>query len=297
MNNKVKFLGACFGKAGQEGMTWEAPFIFRELTDFGNHSWIMVRERNHNINSSFDFLNTPIDEKFRIAQEFNIDLYNAILKEEKVDIIIGGDHSINIGSGKAFAEKYGDENNDNVAIIYIDAHGDIHSPESSPSGNPHGMGLRVLLGQGDKRLVNIGNKKVCLNPENLFFLGLRSLEKEEAEYIKENDIFMRTSKQVEDLDLLKESLDFIINSVNGKKVLLSVDFDSLDPNVMPAVAVDEPNGISIERMEYILDTLFSGDVDIKTVEFVEYSDNFDKDGVGFENAKKLIGKAVKYFDN
>ncbi len=296
MNSEVKFIGACFGKAGQEGMTWEAPFIFRELTDFGKHSWTMVRERSLNANAPFDFLKTTNIEKFRIAQDFNTDLYNAILKEDKVDIIIGGDHSINIGSAKAFAEKYADEDNNNIAIIYIDAHGDIHTPQSSPSGNPHGMGLRVLLGQGDERLVSIGNRRVCLKPENLFFLGLRSLEKEEAEYIKEKNIFMRTSSQVEDLDILKSSLEQIIKSVKGKKVLLSIDFDSLDPSVMPAVAVDEPNGISMESMEFILDTLFDGSVDIKTIEFVEYSDNFDKGRIGFENAKKLINRAVKYFE-
>lgn len=98
-------------------------------------------------------------------------------------LILGGDHSIAIGSISGISKHY-----ENLGVIWYDAHGDLNVPEESPSGNIHGMPLRVLAGEGDSRLVNISNYAPKVRSENIVLIGMRDLDKGERQYIKENNI-------------------------------------------------------------------------------------------------------------
>ena len=107
-------------------------------------------------------------------------------------IMIGGDHSTNFGHFTALANNLPDED---LCLIYIDAHLDIHTPESSraqASGAPHGTNVRALLGDGDARWLSLQTHRPALRPENIFYLGTRSFENAEIEFARSQNIYMRS---------------------------------------------------------------------------------------------------------
>lgn len=109
-------------------------------------------------------------------------------------LVLGGDHSIAVGSISGISKHY-----ENLGVIWYDAHGDLNIPEESPSGNIHGMPLRILLGDGPSDLVNLNNSQPKLKPENIVLIGMRDLDKGEREYIKAQNIKTYTMADIDKL--------------------------------------------------------------------------------------------------
>lgn len=198
-------------------------------------------------------------------------------------VMIGGDHSVNFGHFAALADRMPD---DDLCLVYIDAHLDIHTPESSQtqaSGAPHGTNVRALLGVGDARWLSLQSKLPALRPENLFYLGTRSYEPAEIECVKQNNIFMRSAAELQTSEDLENAITEIRRRLDGRPFVVSFDFDAIDPKYFRDVLVPEPNGISLDAARRLVRE-FS---DANSFEFVEYAPNGDAQSA--EIVHELVG--------
>jgi arginase len=182
-------------------------------------------------------------------------------------VMIGGDHSVNFGHFAALADRTPDTD---LCMVYIDAHLDIHTPESSraeASGAPHGCNVRGLMGDGDARWLAIQSKKPALKPENMFYIGSRSFEPAEIEFVRSKNIFMRHADQLQNISSVRDVVANVRDKIAGRPFVLSFDFDGIDPKYFPDVLVPENDGLNIDAVTYIVDAFKDG----YGIEFVEYA--------------------------
>lgn len=232
------------------------------------------------------------DKKIKYLEptmEINKRLYNKVyesLKKGNSPIIIGGDHSIAMGSIKAGLDYYGD-----ISVIYVDKHADIHNEKTTPSGNIHGMPLSICIGRCDERF-SIGKNN--LKPENLYFLGLSNYEKEEIDYIKEANIY-----HLMDYEITKENIKEIVtnlkNKINTKYVHISFDLDVITPKDFGAVNVaientyQDNNGLTLNTTIELLKELLEN-INICSMDIVEYNPLIDKNYECREKFKTILEK-------
>jgi len=168
--------------------------------------------------------------------------------------VIGGDHSSAIGTWSGVAHAYraiGD-----IGLIWIDAHMDSHTPETSSSKNIHGMPVAHLLGYGIKELCNILDNEPKLKPENIAFIGIRSYEQGEAELLKRLGVrvyFMDEVKVRGIATVLQEAVEKV--SLNTCGIGISLDLDGIDPKDAPAVDYREPDGIDAKSLLKAFDSM------------------------------------------
>ncbi len=261
----TNILGIPYGRGATAQITNGGPALAPHTvrTMFPTNDWTIVTPDEFNLS---ECASDRFGENAKIQQK----IYNTTPKTQH--IMIGGDHSTNFGHFAAIADQYPDED---ICMVYIDAHLDIHTPESShaeASGAPHGTNVRALLGDGDARWHKIQTKKIALQPENLFYIGTRSFEPSEINYAQSQNIFIRRPCDIDTHEKLQNAIDEIRQRINGHRFVVSFDFDAIDPQLFCDVLVPEPNGISIESAKHIIDS-FS---DAYSFEFVEYAPNGDK---------------------
>jgi len=220
-------------------------------------------------------------ENFKIQKE----IYNKTPAGRH--IMIGGDHSVNFGHFAAIADQMPDKD---VCLVYIDAHLDIHTPESGrqqASGAPHGSNVRAALGDGDSRWLSLMRKRPALRPENLFFLGTRSFESSEIFFVRENNIFMRPAAELRTKEDWARAAHEIRERIAGRPFVLSFDFDAIDPALFAEVLVPAPGGLSLDAAVFFISEFR----DAHSIEFVEYAPNGDLKSAAI--VKKLIGLVVR----
>src|SRR5205085_5187337 len=125
------------------------------------------------------------------------DLILKTLEAGKIPIVLGGDHSIAAGTVSGVAEFYR-RRNERVGLVWIDAHADINTPETSPSGNVHGMPLAALVGLGPAELANIFNFSPKVAPENCVLVGVRDIDARERANIRETGIEAYTMRDLDE---------------------------------------------------------------------------------------------------
>ncbi len=163
-----------------------------------------------------------------------------ILKQERFPLVLGGDHSIAIGSLAGVASQVKD-----LGVIWYDAHADMNTPETSPSGNVHGMPLAASMGLGNRELVNVGGFREKVKAENIVLIGARDIDPGEAALIKERNIRLYDPSDVRRLGIarvIEESVEFLAQKCDG--IHLSFDVDGIDPLEIPGVGTPVPDGIS-----------------------------------------------------
>lgn len=203
-------------------------------------------------------------------------------------VLIGGDHSINFGHFATLADRIPHQD---LCLVYIDAHLDIHTPESSraqASGAPHGTNVRALLGAGDARWLELQTKRPALKTQNLFYLGARSYEPAEIEFVTQNNIFMRHATQLQTMTDAKNALTEIRTKIGNRPYVVSFDFDAIDPKYFRDVWVPESGGISVAVAEYFTRELAP---DAHGFEFVEYAPTADMQSA--QIAQTLVGIAAE----
>ncbi|PTF26942.1 arginase [Staphylococcus cohnii] len=199
-------------------------------------------------------------------------------------LILGGDHSIAIGSISGISKHY-----ENLGVIWYDAHGDLNVPEESPSGNIHGMPLRVLAGEGDSRLVNISNYAPKVRPENIVLIGMRDLDKGERQYIKENNIKTYTMADIDKLGIkhvMEATLDYLKSKTDG--IHLSLDVDALDPAETPGTGTRVLGGLTYRESHFALELLHNSNL-ITSMDLVEVNPLIDMNNHTSEQAVSLVG--------
>ncbi|HEC2174108.1 arginase [Staphylococcus delphini] len=206
------------------------------------------------------------------------------IRQGHFPVILGGDHSLAIGSISGVAEHY-----DDLGIIWYDAHGDLNVPEESPSGNMHGMPLRILAGEGDEKLVQLGGFAPKVKPENIVLIGMRDLDFGEREYIKKHQIRTYTMADIDERGIrsvIEESIAYLKDKTDG--VHLSLDVDALDPNETPGTGTKVLGGLTYRESHYALELLNQSDM-ITSMDIVEVNPLLDVENRTAQQAVALLG--------
>lgn len=166
----------------------------------------------------------------------------AALDERTTPIVLGGDHSIAIGSVSGLSSHY-KKSNKRVGIIWFDAHGDMNTPESSPSGNIHGMPYAAILGRGPKELTHIAGFAPKVYAEDCVLIGARSIDSDEANALKVSGIRIFTMRDIDERGMSKvmdEAIEWASRNTAGFHVTMDMDF--VDPDFAPGVGTPVPGG-------------------------------------------------------
>lgn len=200
-------------------------------------------------------------------------------------VIVGGDHSLAVGSLAGVSKFYEDD----LAVVWIDAHGDINTFETSPSGNVHGMPLAASMGVGAKSLTNLFFDGVKVNSKNVFIIGARDLDKGELELIEELKLNVWTMDDIKSIgmDKLCEQVKEKLISLGVNNVHISFDVDSIDPVHIKGTGTPVPNGFTVDEGKEILKTLFDTKL-VKSMDFVEFNPKLDDTDVTLNNCMDIL---------
>ena len=212
------------------------------------------------------------------------------LKSSNFPFVVGGDHSLGMGSIAGAAKHF-----DELAVIWIDAHGDINTHETSPSGNIHGMPLAASMDIGHSSLTNIYFEGQKVKPENVYILGARDLDSGEVQLAKDLDLNLYTMDIVRERGL-EVVLDEIITKIKSSKidgVHLSFDIDALDNSIVPGTGTPVPEGFDLEEGKFIFTKLLGAEF-VNSMDFVELNPLLDDpDGKTTQTCLEMIKHIFK----
>ncbi|CAM4265091.1 arginase [Lacicoccus alkaliphilus] len=198
-------------------------------------------------------------------------------------LIIGGDHSLAIGSLAGISPHY-----NNLGVIWYDAHADLNDINTSPSGNVHGMPLAISCGIGDERLVNLHTPDIKVKPRNIVLIGMRDLDEGEKKYIRDENILMYTMEDIEEKGIstvMTEALEYLHGKTDG--IHLSLDVDALDPSETPGTGTPVENGLSLSDTIHAMNLLHeSGSV--TSMDLVEVNPLLDDRNMTAEKAVAIV---------
>ncbi|HIA6762922.1 TPA: arginase [Staphylococcus aureus] len=222
------------------------------------------------------------DEIIDVNQKLNKEV-SASIENNRFPLVLGGGHSIAVGSVSAISKHY-----NNLGVIWYDAHGDLNIPEESPSGNIHGMPLRILTGEGPKELLELNSN--VIKPENIVLIGMRDLDKGERQFIKDHNIKTFTMSDIDKLgikEVIENTIEYL-KSRNVDGVHLSLDVDALDPLETPGTGTRVLGGLSYRESHFALELLHQSHL-ISSMDLVEVNPLIDSNNYTAEQAVSLVG--------
>lgn len=252
---------------------------------FGHAEESILRDENDVL---YEDDNTPnahhIDGLIRFESDLAYEVYK-FLRSNIFPMVIGGDHSIAIGSVSGTKMAFP---NERLGVIWIDAHADLHSPWTTPSGNVHGMPLSLLMNIEKKgrnkprvftmdtwdRLRKIGMSGAKLQPSDLVFIALRDYEPEEEAIIKEHGIKVITVDQLRARGADVIVADTLAHLGACDKIHVSFDVDSLDPSISVGTGTPVPHGLNLDEARTLL-AGFCSDNKTATLDVVEINPALD----------------------
>lgn len=206
-------------------------------------------------------------------------------------IVIGGDHSIAMGTVSGVASHF-QAQNQKVGLIWFDAHGDMNIPEISPSGNIHGMPLAHLLGNGDEDFKQIEGFSPKVQPSNVALIGVRDIDMSERNLIRESGIHAYSMREIDErgmASVIKEALEFVNDGTAGFHI--SFDVDGCDPSVIPGSGTLVPGGVNYREAHLMLEYC-ADDGRMSSLEVVELNPFLDHGNVSAERTLELILSAM-----
>ncbi|MWV47349.1 arginase [Paenibacillus sp. HJL G12] len=201
-----------------------------------------------------------------------------------IPLVLGGDHSIAMGSLAGLTGHYR-----NMGVIWVDAHSDLNTESTSPSGNMHGISLAVGLGLSHIKLRQISEGAVALKPENCVIIGARDLDREEKALIRSCGLTCFTMHEIDRLGIEKvvqKALQIAGNGTDG--VHLSFDIDSVDPIEAPGTGTPVRGGLSYREAHLSLELMSESGL-ITSADFVEVNPLLDRNNQTSKLAVELIG--------
>jgi arginase len=223
------------------------------------------------------------------------DLVLKTLEAGKVPLVLGGDHSVAAGTVSGVA-KFFRRKNQKIGLIWIDAHTDMNTPESSPSGNVHGMPLAALMGLGPSELGSIYEFSPKVQPENCVLIGIRDVDNFEKENIRKAGVEVFTMRDIDERGMrsvMEEALRMAGNGTAGYHV--SLDMDWIDPEDAPGVGTPVSGG-STYREAHLAMEIISDDGRMLSFEIVEVNPVIDEHNrtadLAVELALSAFGKKI-----
>ena len=206
-------------------------------------------------------------------------------------IFLGGDHSISIGTVSGVARPFGGR----TGVIWLDAHADFNTPETSPSGNIHGMPLATLTGDGPADLVEIGGSGASVRPEDVVLIGLRSVDLEERNLLRKAGARAYTMKEIDAYGVARVVRQAMKDLGHVDRVHLSFDLDVLDPEIAPGVGTPVRGGLTYREAHLVMELINEAGV-VTSLDVVEVNPILDvRNGtaaLAVELVESLLGRRI-----
>ena len=242
-----------------------------------------LRQLNHQV---YDFGNIPgpdrsalkmgseklryMDEVLRVCGQL-ADQVSKIVSKGYFPLVLGGDQSVSIGTLTGLASK-----GDKRGIVWIDAHGDFNTHETTPSGSIHGMALAAILGYGHPKLARFRRIIPKALEKNSVLIAGRSFDEEEAKRLRRSKVTVFTMKEVDEVGMRRVMQEGIqIASKGVREVHLSFDIDALDPREAPGTGTPVSGGLTYREAQLAMEILYDSGV-ITSAEFVEVNPILDE---------------------
>jgi arginase len=223
------------------------------------------------------------------------DLVLKTLEAGKVPLALGGDHSVAVGTIAGVAEFYRRQKQ-KIGLIWIDAHSDINTPESSPSGNVHGMPLAAIMGLWPSELANIYGFSPKIGPENCVLVGIRDVDAIEKENIRKAGVEVFTMRDIDERGMravMEEAVRMATRGTAGYHV--SLDMDWVDPEDAPGVGTPVPGGATYREAHLAME-IMADDGHLLSFEIVEVNPVIDEHNrtaeLAVELALSAFGKKI-----
>ena len=218
-------------------------------------------------------------------------IVSEVVREGSIPLVLGGDHSLAIGTLaglRAAAEQPG-------GAIWIDAHGDLNTPDSSPTGNVHGMPLAAALGLAGDAFTRDGLQLPALDPERVVLVGVRSLDPAERTLIREAGIRAITMTEIDRIGIERAMREAIDRASGPGFVHVSLDLDALDPEIAPGVGTPVKGGLTYREAHLACEDLADAGV-VGSLELVEVNPILDRENgsaaIAVELAASALGQSI-----
>jgi len=259
------------------------------VTDFGDID-VMIPETLAEESSTLRYKSAIL----RACDELRLEVERS-LGEGRTPIILGGDHSLGIGSVSG-ASNHCNRRGESIGLIWFDAHGDFNTPETTPSGNVHGMSLAVLHGLGDQDLASLGGRAPKMDPRHTVLLGVRDLDPLERDLLRRSGMTIFSIREIDERgmrDVVREAVRIAGTDTAG--IHLSFDLDVVDPEDAPGTGTPVDGGISYREAHLAMEMI--GDLaTILSVDLVEVNPLLDQRNatgvLAVELTESLFGKRI-----
>lgn len=272
-DQKFVLIGIASGIAGADEHSGDGPLTMRHSPRLSGKQQLGVEFEWREMLQAKAKDGKRLDDAVADACKELAHLVSPLIKSKQKFCIVGGDHSCAVGTWSGVYDALHEQGD--LGLIWIDAHMDSHTPETSESGNIHGMPLAALLGYGYPALTSILSYDPKLKPENVCLIGVRSFEEGEAALLERLNVrvyFMDEVKERGFDAVLKDAIELVTKNTTGYGV--SLDIDCVDPEDAPGVDVPEPDGIRADDLCAGLKQLYN-DPKLLTCEVVEFDPTRD----------------------
>lgn len=223
------------------------------------------------------------------------DIVEKSLEEGMIPIVMGGDHSIAVGT-MGGVSRYFQKKEKRIGLVWLDAHADMNTPDTSPSGNIHGMPLASIVGFGAPELTDLVGPRPMVNPRNVCLVGARDIDTKEKRIIKESGVHVFTMRDLDERgmrEVMAEALRFANDDTDG--VAVSLDLDFVDPSDAPGVGTPVRGGVTYREAHLAMEMLADskGLVSLEVVEVNPVIDHHNQTAVlGVELLLSGLGKKI-----
>ncbi len=222
-------------------------------------------------------------------------MVEAVFSAGRFPLVLGGDHSIAAGSVAGVSHVYR-QRGEKVGLIWIDAHADMNTPESSPSGNVHGMPLACCIGQGPSELTDIFDYSPKVIGVNVALIGIRDVDQTERAVLRDSGVTAFTMRDIDERGLrniMEQALSIASNGTAGFH--LSLDMDSVDPDEAPGVGTPVRGGMTYREAHLAMETICDSSrmVSMEIVEVNPVLDSANRTALlGVELVMSAMGKKI-----
>lgn len=216
-----------------------------------------------------------------------------VLRADGFPVVIGGDHSMAIGTWAGVADALSTRRK--LGLIWIDAHMDAHTATSSPTGNVHGMPISYLLGCGDDAITHITGKNPVIDPNHLCLIGIRSFEAEEKALLDKMGakVFSMAEVTQKGLDaVMTEAVAIASNGTAGFG--LSIDVDAFDPEIAPGTGTLAKNGLLQDKFTHAIQLALKGHrKNLLALEIAEYNPHLDEGNITADLVADIVATVLQ----
>jgi arginase len=213
-------------------------------------------------------------------------LVGTAVRDGFVPLVLGGDHSVALGTLGGLARELGAG-----GVLWIDAHGDLNTPETSPSGNVHGMALAAVVGRAGSRFESDAWPLPAVEPSRIALVGVRSLDDGERALLKELDARVYTMSDVDRIGVERAIRESLAHVAGPGFVHVSLDMDAIDPEVAPGVGTPVRGGLSYREAHLALELVAESGL-AGSLEVVEVNPILDRENETGKLAVELVASAL-----